>query len=100
MNILIIILLIIVIFFLINNTILKKKAEKSKQEFIDNWGVPKKDEYYNFHAINRYFKNNQHRSEAFQIISDKTKIDLDLEDVFKYIDRTSSKVGQHYQPHP
>ena len=46
--------------------------------------------------IGKYFENNAHKKEAYQIISEKSKIDLDIDEVFKTLDRTSSKIGQQY----
>ncbi|MCW3789155.1 MutS-related protein [Plebeiibacterium sediminum] len=54
-----------------------------------------KDEYFNFTLIEKYFRNKDN-SEAFQVISDKTCNDLDLQEVFMFLDRTNSKVGQQF----
>jgi hypothetical protein len=54
-----------------------------------------KTEFFNFAHIEKFFtKADTH--DAFQVISDRTFKDLDLEDVFRFIDRTSSRVGQQY----
>jgi hypothetical protein len=54
-----------------------------------------KTEFFNFDHIETFFtKANIH--DAFQVISDRTFKDLDFEDVFRFIDRTSSRVGQQY----
>lgn len=57
-----------------------------------------KTDDFNFNKIERYFlkisKENIH-----QVISDRTCHDLDLEDIFKFIDRTSSSIGQQYLYH-
>ena len=63
---------------------------------LENWGTPKKGKYYNFYVIGKYFENNSHKKKAYHIISEKSKIDFDIDDVFKFIDRTSSKIGQQY----
>ncbi len=54
-----------------------------------------KDDYFYFEKIEKYFKNKDH-SDAFQTISDKTCKDLDFEELFMFLDRTNSKVGQQY----
>ncbi len=54
-----------------------------------------KDEYFDFKLIEKYFRNKDN-SDAFQVISDKTSNDLDLKEVFMYLDRTNSKVGQQF----
>ncbi|WP_229204091.1 MutS-related protein [Dyadobacter alkalitolerans] len=51
--------------------------------------------FFNFGQIEKYFVNDQ-RDGVFQVISDRTFQDLDLEDVFKFIDRTVSCVGQQH----
>lgn len=54
-----------------------------------------KDTTFDFDSIEKYFRKKQH-SDAFQIISDKTCNDLDFEELFMFLDRTQSKVGQQY----
>ncbi len=54
-----------------------------------------KNEYFNFKLIEKYFSNKDH-SQAFQVISDKTCNDVDLQEVFMFLDRTNSKVGQQF----
>lgn len=51
---------------------------------------------YNFDLISRYFQNRATKKAGFQIISDETAIDLDLDAVFEHIDYTSSKIGQQW----
>ncbi|PSL30557.1 MutS-related protein [Dyadobacter jiangsuensis] len=53
---------------------------------------------FNFSQIERYFLTAP-ANDDFQIVSDRTFSDLDLEDVFKFIDRTYSCVGQQYLYH-
>ncbi|MGY0426760.1 MAG: MutS-related protein, partial [Polaribacter sp.] len=64
--------------------------------FLENWGNQKKKSYYIFFVIGKYFNNNSHKKKAYQIISEKSNIDLDIDAVFKFIDRTSSKIRQQY----
>lgn len=87
---------VLIVIFLMNNYFKKKRIAKLKLYFLENWGKPKNKEYYNFFVIGKYFENNAHKNRAYHIISEKSKIDLDLDDVFKFIDRTSSKIGQQY----
>ena len=54
-----------------------------------------KDDNFNFELIEKYFKNKDN-SDSFQVLSDKTCNDLDFEELFMFIDRTNSKVGQQY----
>ena len=82
--------------YLIHNYARKKRLKKLKKRLLDQWGKPKSETHYHFFSIGRYFENNQHKNAAYYIVSDKTTIDLDLNEVFKYIDRTSSRIGQQY----
>ncbi len=54
-----------------------------------------KDEHFNFELIEQYFRRKDSPA-AFQILSDKTCNDLDLQELFMFVDRTSSRVGQQY----
>jgi hypothetical protein len=90
------ILLIGVILFLINNFYKIKRYKKLVVKLTKGWGKKKEDEYFNFEDIGRYFRRNKHKGSAFHVISDQTSLDLDINEVFKFIDRTSSKVGQQY----
>lgn len=54
-----------------------------------------KNESFNFELIEQYFRRKDN-SGAFQILSDKTCHDLDFLELFMFVDRTSSRVGQHY----
>ncbi len=54
-----------------------------------------KTEGFNFDYIGRYFSKKEN-GDAFQIISNQTCEDLDFDLFFRFIDRTTSKVGQQY----
>lgn len=71
-----------------------KQNKKVTQYLTKSFGSIK-DEYFNFNLIEQYFirKNN---SEASQVLSDKTCNDLDFDELFMFVDRTTSKVGQQY----
>ncbi len=85
-----------IVLYLIGNFNYKKRLKKLKLKLLDNWGKPQKSNYYNFFVIGKYFENNAHKEKAHHVVNDNTKEDLDLEDIFKFIDRTSSKIGQQY----
>lgn len=87
---------IFVLWFLINNFKRKKKLIKFKESLYQNWGKQKKETYFNFFVIGKYFNNNAHKENAYHIISKKICLDLDIDAVFEFIDRTSSKIGQQY----
>jgi len=68
----------------------KKKIEKLKASFGEI-----KDGPFDFEMIEKYFRNKDN-SEAFQILSDKTCNDLDFEELFWFLDRTNSRIGQQF----
>lgn len=68
----------------------KKESERLKASF-----GRIKENSFDFTKIRHYFKNKDN-SGCFQVLSDKTCADLDFEDLFAYMDRTVSKVGQQY----
>lgn len=86
----------LILLFLANNYYRKKRLKKLKADLLKNWGKTKEKGYFNFYSIKQYFENNIHKNEAFQRISERTNTDLDIDELFKFIDRTSSKIGQQY----
>ena len=96
MNYILGVLFILISIFLISNFLKKKRLKKLKASLNKNWGKEKKKEYYNFFVISKYFKNNSHQEKAYHIISEKSTIDFDIDEIFKFLDRTSSKIGQQY----
>jgi len=90
------ILFVLIVIFIYSNYARKKRVTKLKKWFTEDWGKPKTNDYFNFYVIGKYFENNEHKNKAFHIISQKVKTDLDIDDLFKFIDRTSSKIGQQY----
>lgn len=92
----ILILNILILIYLWSNYKKKKRLIKLKEYLINHWGKPKTDKYFNFFSIKQYFENNSHKNKAFHLITNSTVNDLDLEEVFKFIDRTSSKIGQQF----
>ena len=74
----------------------KKKLKRLINSLKNNWGKPKENEFYNFETIGQYFENSPNKKSAFHTISDRTKNDLDINELFQFIDRTSSKIGQQY----
>ena len=74
--------------------IFNKKKKKQTKKLIESFGKTK-DESFEFYLIERYF-NQKDQLSNFQTISDRTCNDLDFEELFMFIDRTNSKVGQQY----
>ena len=67
-----------------------KKREKLLSEFGNL-----KDDSFDFELIETYFRNKEH-TQDFQVLSDKTCNDLDFQELFMFIDRTNSKIGQQF----
>lgn len=70
------------------------KKKKTIERLAKSFGLLKDDDYY-FELIEKYFRNKDN-SGSFQVLSDKTCNDLDFEELFMFLDRTNSKVGQQY----
>ncbi len=70
------------------------RKKKAREELQKSFGKIKDDSFH-FDLIERYFwaKDN---SNSFQTLSDKTCNDLDFNELFMFLDRTCSKVGQQY----
>ena len=68
----------------------KKKREELQRTF-----GKVKDDSFHFDLIEKYFRAKDN-SNAFQSLSDKTCNDLDFNELFMFVDRTHSKVGQQY----
>ena len=71
-----------------------KNKKATEKQLLDSFSKIK-DETFNFEDIESYFRNKDN-SDAFQVISEKTCNDLDFQELFMFIDRTSSKPGQQY----
>jgi hypothetical protein len=71
-----------------------ESKKKIKERLIESFGKIKNDSYY-FDSIEKYFRNKNHTG-AFQILSDKTCNDLDFNELFMFLDRTTSRVGQQF----
>lgn len=54
-----------------------------------------KDDSFNFESIEKYFRKKDN-SKSYQVLSDKTCNDLDFDELFMYLDRTNSRIGQQY----
>lgn len=71
-----------------------KNKAAVKEQFREAYGKPKSSSF-NFPEIERYYRN-QASNAGLYIASDRTWHDLDMDEVFMYLDRTSSKVGQQF----
>lgn len=70
------------------------RKNETNQKLDDEFSFVKEGSF-DFDLIKKYFKN-QENPEAYQILSDRTCDDLDFDDLFMFLDRTNSKIGQQY----
>ncbi|NOY09469.1 MAG: DNA mismatch repair protein MutS [Spirochaetes bacterium] len=73
---------------------INNRRKKIKEKLLGTFGKFK-DASFDFEQIEKYFKNKDN-SNTFQVLPDRTCKDLDFQELFMYIDRTNSKVGQQY----
>lgn len=73
---------------------MNNRRKKHIEKLIESFGNPK-DDSFEFEQIESYFRN-KNNSNSLQVLSDKTCNDLDFDELFMFIDRTNSKVGQQY----
>lgn len=71
----------------------KKKVKELLAQYKDI-----KHSIFDFEKIKLYFDGSDHQ-DYFQIISERTANDLDYEELFHFLDRTCSSVGQQYLYH-
>jgi hypothetical protein len=71
-----------------------KRKTKINERLKEDFGKIKEDSF-DFTMIEKYFRS-KNNSDAYQVLSDKTCNDLDFDDLFMFLDRTNSKVGQQY----
>jgi len=88
----------LIVFIVLSFLILTwRKYNKNKLEKIkEDWGKLK-DEYFNFDRISQY--HNEIKKVDFQTINSQTQNDIDFEELFVYLDRTTSRTGQQYLYH-
>jgi hypothetical protein len=68
--------------------------KRIKERLLESFGNIKKDSFY-FESIEKYFRN-KNQTCTYQVLSDKTCNDLDFNELFMFVDRTTSKVGQQF----
>ncbi|MEM8964983.1 MAG: DNA mismatch repair protein MutS [Bacteroidota bacterium] len=69
-------------------------GKKRDQTILQNYKLVKKNGF-DLDRISSYFSS-KNSDNHLQVISDSTWADLDFDEVFMYVDRTCSKVGQQY----
>jgi hypothetical protein len=85
------ILLLAFIFFSRHNA--KSRQRKQIEKIDDAWGKPK-TEFFNFHQIGKYAS--LPRGNTFHKLSEQTIFDIDFYQLFRFVDRTTSRVGQQF----
>jgi len=71
-----------------------KKNKKLTEKLLQSFGELKFDSF-DFELIERFFRKKDN-TDSLQVISDRTCNDLDFHELFMFVDRTNSKVGQQY----
>ena len=72
----------------------RNHKKRIQEKLLSEFGNLKPDSF-DFEYIESYFRKKDH-STVFQSLSDKTCNDLDFQELFMFIDRTNSRVGQQY----
>jgi hypothetical protein len=70
------------------------RKKKNIERLNDSFGKIK-DDIFHFNLIEKYFIN-KNNSDAFHVLSDKTCNDLDFKELFMFLDRTTSRIGQQF----
>lgn len=79
-----------ILIILVYQNLKKRKLRNDTQEIRMSWGIPKPKHNFNFIKICKYAdatKANFHR------LTDQTIEDIDFNNLFMIVDRTTSKVG-------
>jgi len=77
-----------------NSSMIFNTKKNNIERLRDSFGK-QKDDSFNFEWIENYSKKKDN-SDSFQVISEKTCSDLDFHELFKFVDRTNSKIGQQF----
>lgn len=80
--------------YLVASHLIKTKSKNGIDEIRRNWGNPKsKKSNFNFARVVTYANTSK---EKFHRLTDQTIEDIDFKNVFMFIDRTTSRVGQQF----
>ncbi len=90
------VIIILILLFLLGNYRKKKRRQKTLNDLVSKWSKQKNQNEFHFGSIEKYFKNNSEKDKIYHLISDRCATDLDINETFKIIDRTSSKIGQQF----
>ena len=73
---------------------LKSLFNRKKTSSEDIFGTPKQDFMHNDNV--EYYFRKRKPDNSFQVVSDRTCADLDVDELFAYIDRTKTRIGQQF----
>lgn len=73
---------------------IQNRKTKLKRKLQQEFGYLKKD-IFDFDLIEKYFRKKE-KPAGSQTITDKTCNDIDFQELFMFLDRTNSRVGQQY----
>ena len=93
MNILIIGVIIIFLTFILFTSNNSKKNKKAIEQVRTNWGKPKTESFF-FEGIRSLFEIFDDKK--FHQLTEQTINDIDFYSLFRFIDRTTSKIGQQF----
>lgn len=96
MNWIIVTLLLLVISYLWNRNTQIKKDKKQYSYFLNDWINNSTVNNYELRKVKRYKKNYKTSTSVYQKIGKQTNKDLDLDEVFKAIDFTTTPIGKQY----
>ncbi len=88
--------LLLTILYLFKSHYKKKQKKNSIDTLTSNFGKQKTKNHYNFDKISQFYQKTDLKRNVFQVLSDQTVRDLNFESLFKFLDRTSSKIGQQF----
>jgi DNA mismatch repair ATPase MutS len=84
--------IILILIFLVSHQLSKQKRKRRIEEIRSSWGRPKSESFH-FVSIRKYADS---VNAQFHRLTDQTLEDIDFNQLFVFIDRTTSRVGQQF----
>lgn len=85
--------IVLLIQFLVTHFLNKGKSKKKLEQIRSAWSKPKTDSFH-FDSIGKYAEASKEND--FHRLTDQTIEDIDFYQLFRFIDRTTSKIGQQF----
>lgn len=98
MNWLFTLLILLVCYYVWHHLNRKKEQRQNALKRLGHWGHPKTEDF-DLHKIKSYTQNAPLQEAPFQVIKDQENNDLDLDEVFMFLDRTVTPIGQQFLYH-